>query len=451
MVRVHLSLAVLALTLCPSSAKHKCWDSVFTAERCCDTSASHLDTGCWGKVDAGEQVFSFEACCDNASIAYASLIRRRWDLLVSARATGGYATQSPQLIGGCSLDETTAPTHFLHNFRIDSFKWDSRIRQVAEAAATLHNRLRWRQGSLHRGRDMHPDKLAADRCGSRPEEGGVRPEERKTAGSRATPLVVWMWERFRRAGLALDGWIVNIGAGFRQDPMHELARHATNMSAIFIDPLGLRGLELPRAGVHFVQEAADPGNFCEVLAKGGLACGQPGARNARVDFLKIDIDSFDCAMARAALVEARPKAVWIEMNIGFPPPLRFMRQWDPRVFPALAPHMEAGRYPATMGCSISAAVALFGEAGYGLYGTDGLDAVFVREEFGKFVDDLGVDEFLCYQEIVTTSSAISFVSSDLILDWWHSPPQHTLRRAWCNLTVHDFLLGLDGMPFTLSF
>ncbi|CAK0894904.1 unnamed protein product [Prorocentrum cordatum] len=248
----------------------------------------------------------------------------------------------------------------------------------------------------------------------------------------------------------ISGWIVNFGAGFATDPMHELAQHNPNLSAMFIDPQGVRGKHPPHRGVHFVHEAASPVNLCSVLLKGGLACSPPGSLATPIDFVKVDIDSFDCALAKAVLRLARPMAVWIEANIAVPPPVRFSRQWDSRFYEATQQVSSFGRTPATFGCSTSAAVALFHEEGYGLFGSDDQDLVFVRRDLTTHVGEIGIDEFLCHRAILSARTSISFVRNALVAEWLDGDASESLRNIWCNFTVHDYLLGLDGMPFAMS-
>ncbi|CAK0853690.1 unnamed protein product [Prorocentrum cordatum] len=339
-------------------------------------------------------------------------------------------------IDGCHIGWRNAPVHILRNFHALNSNRIKERRSGNEEAPLKNKRLLWRIGNLDQ------KHIVEERCSSR--------VQGRLNGRAFSSRSVWMYERLRSAGVAVSGWIVNFGAGGWTDPMHELARHNPNMSAIFVDPQGTRGQRPPHSRVHFVQEAASPVNLCSVLSRGGLACSPHGSRATPIDFVKIDIDSFDCALAKAILRQARPKAVWIAVNIAVPPPVRFSRQWDPRFFEVVKLLGPLGRTPATLGCSTSAAVALFREEGYGLYASDGQDLVFVHGDLEAHVGEVGVDEFLCHRAIMDADLTLSFVDGGHVSEWIEDDASEVLRNIWCNFTLHDYLLGLDGMPFAMS-
>jgi len=129
-----------------------------------------------------------------------------------------------------------------------------------------------------------------------------------------------------------------------------------------------------------------------------------------------------------------------------PPPIRFARLWHPGWFAAWNHGLRHGRVLATFGCSISAAVELFHKEGYGLYGIDERDAVFIRRDLGDLVGGVGIDEFACYQE----ADSHIYASLDYVKDWIKEPPHVALRHMWCNFTMHDTLLGIGHFPFSIS-
>merc|ERR1711924_54652 len=94
------------------------------------------------------------------------------------------------------------------------------------------------------------------------------------------------------------------------------------------------------------------------------------------DVLKVDIDSWDCDVARAALLRLSPKprVVWIEINWSIPPPIRFARLYHPDWAQRVA---ALPRFPWTHGCSLSYAVDILKRFGYQLAALEDNDAVFL--------------------------------------------------------------------------
>jgi len=101
---------------------------------------------------------------------------------------------------------------------------------------------------------------------------------------------------------------------------------------------------------------------------------------------------------------------------------------------------------ATYGCSLSAAVAIMNERGYGLFGVDGQDAVFFDKVYENLTGSTGVDEFLCYRQVYASTS----VPFSWIQEWASESTKEVLTRVWCNITIHDKLTGVAHIPFSLS-
>merc|ERR1719188_1018607 len=140
-----------------------------------------------------------------------------------------------------------------------------------------------------------------------------------------------------------------------------------------------------------------------------------------------------------------------------------------------------GRVPLSFSCSLAEIVRLLGGHGLALYGVGELDAMFVRADLlGKMLVDedslrvgawdpspaaktgptglasasraIGLDEEACYREVLARG-VLSGAQRNLMRDWLamlRNDSAKGLRRVWCNITLHDRLLGLEGIPFSLS-
>merc|ERR1712139_226038 len=98
----------------------------------------------------------------------------------------------------------------------------------------------------------------------------------------------------------------------------------------------------------------------QLLDQAGMAAAGKGP-----DVLKVDIDSWDCDVLRAALLRLSPKPrlVWVELNWSVPPPVRFARLYHPDWATRIS---SLHGFPWTHGCSLSYAVDLLGHFGYHL-------------------------------------------------------------------------------------
>merc|ERR1719247_644988 len=141
------------------------------------------------------------------------------------------------------------------------------------------------------------------------------------------------------------------------------------------------------SGVLALETPATPDNVDELLAR------LPGFPELRV--LKIDIDSYDCALLTAAMRVVHPAAVILEINWAIPPPIKFARQYFEGWDELIADLAESGDFLATFGCSLQAAADLL--PGYGLYGVQGgtsscrdcaENVVFVREDLQTCMGEL---------------------------------------------------------------
>lgn len=382
-----------------------CWNSIYTADLCCG-SKDDLDSGCWDGVE-----HTYDKCCDTESIMVAEKTKRRWNALFdvdSSDLTGCMGSDAGKSVK--SLDSV------LHPFVMRSPQKHHRTE------ISVERRLRWRMGEVER----------PSRCVTKTDD-----------------LSTQLFDQLRRAGVAMAGWVVNLGAGGWGDPIHHLVaeRNSSGILGIFIDPLGPPQQRGYGPGVRFITAAAEPGNLQELFESGGLQFPSSTSTSAHVDFLKIDTDSCDCVLAEAALKLLRPKVLWLEVNLSVPPPFRFVRQWHPDWFESWIKGLRSGRVLATLGCSLSAAVALMREQGYSLFGFDGTDAVFVDVSLADIVGGAGIDEFRCYSELFGQYHI--YVPPEWVREWMEVVPHEALHRIWCNFTVHDRLVGIGHMPFSL--
>jgi len=104
-----------------------------------------------------------------------------------------------------------------------------------------------------------------------------------------------------------------------------------------------------------------------------------------VDFLKIDVDSYDCEFLSEILKAGfRPKAIAIELAPAMPPPLKYMLHYSPGEGP-----LDSGDVG---GCSLQMAVDLLKPYGYTLLQYVMEDGWFVRDEyvhlFGPIENDI---------------------------------------------------------------
>jgi len=108
------------------------------------------------------------------------------------------------------------------------------------------------------------------------------------------------------------------------------------------------------------------------------------------DFLKIDIDSFECEYLEAILVAGfKPKVLDVELASSYPPPIRFRAKYTPGLSVAVTP---------MGGCSLQEAVHIVAPFGYTLIQYPLQDGWFVRNEYLELFGPLETDpETLFYR------------------------------------------------------
>lgn len=120
--------------------------------------------------------------------------------------------------------------------------------------------------------------------------------------------------------------------------------------------------------VHFVY----PHNIVQLLKEDGV----PGA----IDFMKVDIDGFDCDTMNAALEYVRPKAVIMEVNVKFPPSIFMSLRHNNQSY-------NSEKRDLFYGCSLAyQAEILMKPHGYVLVQMDQNNALYVEKQ--AFTDKL---------------------------------------------------------------
>ena len=97
------------------------------------------------------------------------------------------------------------------------------------------------------------------------------------------------------------------------------------------------------------------------------------------ELLKMDIDGFDCNIMDAVLAAGfRPKVVVMEVNVGWPPPVRFSL--------SAAANYDSEKRGFMYGCSLSYQADLMAGYGYTLLQLDWNNALYVQRELSHHFD-----------------------------------------------------------------
>ena len=108
-----------------------------------------------------------------------------------------------------------------------------------------------------------------------------------------------------------------------------------------------------------------------------------------LDFLKIDVDSYDCEYLKAILAAGySPKAVDIELTPSIPPPLKYMLKWNPE-YPVFGSILG--------GCSLSMAMDIIQPYGYTLIQYAMEDGWFVKDEYAHLFGSVHPDPTDLYE------------------------------------------------------
>ena len=164
-----------------------------------------------------------------------------------------------------------------------------------------------------------------------------------------------------------SGFVVDLGAGVRDsDPCFPLFDAGYAGLMVDGDPAQRPKMRQRIPSSRVAQEIAllSPANVAGMLR----AAGAPSVP----DLVKIDIDSFDCAVIAALLDAYKPKAIVMEANIHFPPPMRFAL--------LRADRYDSERRGCAYGCSLAYQAALLKSYGYTLLQLEWNNAIYVRAD-----------------------------------------------------------------------
>ena len=177
-----------------------------------------------------------------------------------------------------------------------------------------------------------------------------------------------------------------------------------------------------------------------------------------VDMLKVDIDSFDCAVVEALLGgggrRLRPRLVMLEVNDAIPPPFRYALGFEPgalRRNVSLESITCQGNIP-VFGCSLAYQVRQMRGHGFGLVHFWFGNAVFADEATMEDLRRSGLqaplDEFDCYWR--------SFISAHCqsgrrIRRWLYEIPEwEAYREIWAYLQGMVKRFDLPPLPMVLE-
>mmetsp|Transcript_100839 Transcript_100839/g.314355 ORF Transcript_100839/g.314355 Transcript_100839/m.314355 type:complete len:383 (-) Transcript_100839:37-1185(-) len=267
--------------------------------------------------------------------------------------------------------------------------------------------------------------------------------------------------------------VVNLGAndGISEDPLGPMLQHTTSASAVAVerDPAlcALHRANLPH--VHLWCGTVTPPSALEALEE-WLPWDDPDVRERgvlRVDVLKIDIDSYDCALLEAYLagvhserlgekLRLQPSIVLTEVNDGIPPPVQQALLFDPALVNVSFENAECSGNIPVAGCSLSYQVKQMARFGYSLLIYASGNAVFAHESVVPRLAEAGlkgpVDEFECYWHTMVSAQC---VSGRQLRRWFHeaSGPrtsQDVLREVRDHLKALQLHFKLPSLPLVLE-
>jgi glycosyltransferase involved in cell wall biosynthesis len=176
-------------------------------------------------------------------------------------------------------------------------------------------------------------------------------------------------ELFRRLGVS-DSFFVEFGVqdGLECNTRYLALKYDWSGVLIECDPAQFARLQesyrtVPR--VKMIQAFVTRENACELFSQAGIP--------QEFDLLSIDIDGNDYWVWEALAAHYRPRVVVIEINPAYPPPRRWVMEYNPT---------HAWRFDNYFGASLESMNALGKRLGYRLIGMEsaGVNAFFVRED-----------------------------------------------------------------------
>lgn len=390
-----------------------------TFDRCCQGDLGDLQ--CWSTVDREGRaltsewtgVFSMVKCCDRTA--------HTANFFGFANPT--VHRHSPEREGSW-----TAMTMDFLGMRLSLPQVPFSLWALVHDSAEPPRQVAWELGNFERHREEFTEAFEARRAihrrGWKP---CSEPFERFDV-----QVVLDNAEVVRRLFSALGGSpvasYINIGAndGISDDPLGNLLQLFPQARAAAVE--GDRSLcERHRANlphVHLWCGIITPENIwtavdqwlpsrSEVELSDGLV---------QVDFLKVDIDSFDCEVVEAFLSGARsarlrrvlrlqPKIILMEVNDGFPPPVQYSLLFDRSLLNTSLEHKNCSGNIPLAGCSLSYQVAHFYSFGYRLIMYGSGQATFAHLSVLEAIKAAGfegpLDEFECYWNTLLVGQCVS--------------------------------------------
>lgn len=247
------------------------------------------------------------------------------------------------------------------------------------------------------------------------------------------------------------------------DPLFQLLSLPTQLTGICID-LNVTALAEARKrlkphAVNVVEAMITPYNVQALL--------QEHAVIGTIDFLKMDIDSFDGSILSAALDIVSAKIVIVEFDRSFPPPFQYALHYSERYSPQ-GPNESTGcqdeipmkpdDFKCTVGPhpghSLSYLVTLLSK-GYFLYKIEQENAIFINKHVAPFfttrdeVLTFPIDEWACYMQ--TPMLKPWLFTKKHVREWMLESDIHlALQRMWGNITRLSSLHNWSSVPFTLG-
>eukprot|EP00928_Gymnodinium_smaydae_P074070 TRINITY_DN57155_c0_g1_i1.p1 TRINITY_DN57155_c0_g1~~TRINITY_DN57155_c0_g1_i1.p1 ORF type:complete len:518 (+),score=44.39 TRINITY_DN57155_c0_g1_i1:140-1693(+) len=214
----------------------------------------------------------------------------------------------------------------------------------------------------------------------------------------------------------------------------------------------------PGVDRRIMMMSVDTSNIRDVLERSGLLRED----GAGLDVLKVDIDSFDCDIVQAVLSEGvLPKLVVLEINWGFPPPLRYARHYSQHSRKGSG--RKTGNLP--FGCSISYSVNMMSEFGYDLLQVEANDAIFIHQELAKWLTNVSRREYQfddnmkCHVSLPLDEFDVFrrrelfqlYMPLEWVREWfYHLSPPEALRQVHQNLSAWSVLFNSEHDAFSLS-
>jgi len=210
------------------------------------------------------------------------------------------------------------------------------------------------------------------------------------------------WERLRKHGVPLSHKIVNIGAsdGKSEDPLYDLVTQE-GLTGVAVEPATDKCLAFQRhlSNITLQCTSATP----QILP--GLILEHVGPA---VDVVKVDIDSYDCAILEELLSRLTTHLLLMEVNPGIPPPFKWAMRYHADLSAFLG-NLDAEELQSApiRGCSLSYVVSLAKKYGYDFVAFGHHDALFSHRSLRHVWDwQPPMDEVRCYNESFVSLNGI---------------------------------------------